>query len=380
MALPVRPTGGGLPASPTSSPTPITSTPDEVEEDISLPDLDDDFALPNLEDVADRVDLDELALPEIEAEPTSEAPDNQESADSDDLDWDDIDFDTPLSIPENELEDSSEDPLADFIIDEPAETADDEVDDEFEKLMSELDELEPELEETKEFNELPSDDESGLDKYLITEEVNDSEDDNSENETEVIEENLDELALAPLKKEKSKKAKSKKKPKTGKSGYNKFATKIFSSLGKIPFIGKIFNPLIKVASVALTVLLLLPLLLIPLIVYNVAVNTVPNEAELLLPDNGSVIIANVNFDKSTQTANALITNTGDIIAEVTPEFTIWIYELGLNPATWVKFSPFDTCIGESTVVDIDTSVEVQVECSFDEIPGIEARASAELAY
>ncbi len=165
----------------------------------------------------------------------------------------------------------------------------------------------------------------------------------------------EEEGFKPLKKDSKKKPAKRKK----KSGFSNLADGIFRSLGSIPIIGFIFRPLAKIASFALALLALLPLLAIPVIVYFIAAAQVPGATIATGPDGGAVSFDNFSF--SNGEARGVALNEGDVIANVTPELTVWTY----NPfggGSLFAFDKGETCTGDEISLDMDAEETISLAC------------------
>lgn len=196
-----------------------------------------------------------------------------------------------------------------------------------------------------------------------------------ESEKEIVEPDEDEVGK-PLSKRGGKRSSGKR----NKSPITKLSEGLFRILTLIPFIGRIFKPLQRFARFLVPVLILILVLAIPFGLYSFAGNSIENPPILTFPDGGSAVISDFKFDQATMTASGTITNTGDVIADVKPVFSVWAYELGLNPSKWLAFQELGTCEGEEVSVDIDGTAEVSAKCDFETIDGITPKASGSLVY
>lgn len=363
-----------------------------VDDDFSLPELDElesDSALPSLEDIA----LPTLDLPELETEDLDETPINEpisapapadeeplddfdalfdniaeevgapETDETISLDWDDLGDATPAITPiENEvdtsfideafseIEESEDDPL------ETLEVSEGESNDwaaDFEKILDE-----------------DSEDDTALDTNADkdqdeTEELDDQDSDGAEDNSEAL-------------KSTSKKGKTKKRAKG--NPISRLSEKLFAILAGTPIIGRLFKPFKRFAGFLLPVIILLLLLGIPFGLYTYAGNSIENPPALTFPDGGSAKIGSLKFDESSITASGVIKNTGDVIAEVQPVFTVWTYQFSINPAQWVAYTKLGTCTGDFTTVDIDAKTDVSASCDFDSTTGITPKITGSLNY
>ena len=276
---------------------------------------------------------------------------------------DDGEFDAPLELPDDELDDEDEED--DFVIIDEAddkEATDDWAAD-FDKILEE--DTKPAAED-----EIPEDDEE-------QEELEDDEEYLGLEEEEVPEEE----ALKPLSKKGASKPADKKKSKgKNKAPLTKLSEGMFRALTLIPFVGRLFKPFERFGKFFLPLIAVILLLAIPFGVYSFAGNAIANPPILTFPDGGSATIGNFKFDEATKTASGTITNTGDVVADVTPVFSVWTYEFGLDPRKWLAFQELGKCEGAPVSVDIDATADVSAQCSFETVEGITPKASGSLVY
>lgn len=304
----------------------------------------------------------------------------------DDDEFEDMDFDSLF----NEEEENAQVPLPPASIEEPVESGaeDDEDDWGFDDLEDsserpkdeEFDDILFEEEETSALPAMGNSEEEKVaddpedswdtefDKFM--EEDDESEPEASENEDEEIPED----ALAPLKKE----GKGKKRPKgRGKSkGGAKAQNPILRSLAAIPILGLLFKPLLKLGSIGVAILGLIPLLIIPLVIFLIASNSVPGGNSITGPDSAAASVA--DFSLSGDKATATVTNSGEVVADVTTTFTVWSY----NPFGGGSIFAFDevaSCTADEVSVDIDASVTVAATCE-PPAAGLMTKLSGSISY
>lgn len=212
--------------------------------------------------------------------------------------------------------------------------------------------------------------EAEFDKFMEEEGEGSSESEAEESSEE--EADIPEDALAPLKKGGKKKPKAKGKGKRG----GKAPNPILRNLAAIPILGILFKPLLMLGSFGVFILGLIPLLAIPVVIFLIASNSVPGGNTVTGPDNSEASISNFSF--SDGKANGTVTNSGEVIADVTANFTIWSY----NPFGGGSFFAFDkvgSCGPTEASVDIDASAPVSATC--DSSPaGLFTKASGSLSY
>lgn len=151
-------------------------------------------------------------------------------------------------------------------------------------------------------------------------------------------------------------------------------------LSELPLVGKIFKLLLPILKLIEKIAKFLPLILIILILFLVNFFAVPMKTSTSLPDMGEVTFSSFTYDKNSNEATGIIQNTGEVIAEITPEFYIYSY----NPNTktivsFFKFTEQQKCVGEPVTVDIDDMKKVEVKCS-TETKGFLPRSSGKLIY
>lgn len=137
---------------------------------------------------------------------------------------------------------------------------------------------------------------------------------------------------------------------------------VLKVLSFVPFVGKFVAPLQGATRVLGMIAGYMPLVLIVIILLMVNRASVPASSEVVLPDSGSATFSSFKFDSSKQEAVGTITNTGDVIAEVKPDFTMYGMVPSLNPVSWFKPQEVGRCEGKMVNVDIDGVKEVRVKC------------------
>jgi hypothetical protein len=421
LALPVRriPVGPGdssanQPTPPVAPPATPAALPDY---EMSLPDLEDELPslnaaspdktpsssgeadesdemdeyLKQLDDDSDEFDALFASTPPPQLPYEEDEEDEEEDTDDDDGDWDSIEVEDDASIPVIEpvrppssehvieVDDDDFESFIDQAFDDGVDLEDDdeleaplslpdaEVDDDDdwsdEELTASLAPVDAPLEDDDEKPEEDEEPEASSEAPLEDEELPEEE----------------EIAKPLSKKSTKPKSKSKGKGKN-RSPITKLSEGMFRALTLIPFIGRLFKPFERFARFFLPAIVVLLILAIPFGVYSFAGNAITNPPILKFPDGGSATIGKFKFDKGTQTATATVTNTGDVIADVTPVFTVWSYELGLNPTKWVAFQKLGECKGTPVSVPIDGVEEVSAKCAFESIEGITPKASGSLVY
>jgi len=207
-----------------------------------------------------------------------------------------------------------------------------------------------------------------------TEVIDDLEDDD---ETEEAEENSEDEDK-PKRKNSGRKGGSSKKRGGGRVA--KASAGLVRALTLIPFVGRFFKPLEKISQFFLPLLVLLLIIGIPMGLYTVALNSIANPTTITFPDEGSAKIGQFKFDKDTMTASGTVTNTGDVIADVKPVFTVWSYHISADPRNWAAFKKVGTCEGAQVSVPIDGTKQVSVKCDVKGLDGFSQKASATLVY
>lgn len=152
---------------------------------------------------------------------------------------------------------------------------------------------------------------------------------------------------------------------------------VLGFLGKIPLIGWPFRMLKELTKPLKIIATSLPLLLIigGLIFLNV--KAVPALSVTSLPDEGSATFTSFSYNSVKNTATGKVINTGDVIAEIVPTFTVYSMKPSLNPLSWVMPSKLFECKGDPVKIDIDQEKTVTGECK--ELPsGLFVRVSGEL--
>lgn len=152
---------------------------------------------------------------------------------------------------------------------------------------------------------------------------------------------------------------------------------ILGILAKLPLIGFIFSAALGATQILRGIATYLPLVFVIGGLAIVSYFSVARDAQVVMPDNGGSTFTEFVYDSEAHTASGLITNTGDIIAEVQPNLTVVTIQPELNPLTWFMPSETAKCISEPVLVDIDATMTITVECSGD-ITGFLPRVTGEL--
>lgn len=154
-------------------------------------------------------------------------------------------------------------------------------------------------------------------------------------------------------------------------------TTILGILSKLPLIGFIFKIALEATKVLRAIAQYIPLVFFIGALVAVSYFSVPRDSLIGLPDSGGATFAEFSYDSANNSVAGVITNTGDIIADVQPEFTVKTIQPGLNPVSWVIPQPTSSCVTESVRVDIDSTTKVTAKCS-DAITGFIPRVTGEL--
>lgn len=137
---------------------------------------------------------------------------------------------------------------------------------------------------------------------------------------------------------------------------------IFGFLAQIPLIGIVFKPLLSATKILEKISLFMPLIFVIGVFVTISYFQVPRESMIELPDSGGGTFSEFKYDYKTNSAIGKVTNTGEIILESKPEFTVHAIVPGLNPKTWFIPVEVGKCEGKVEKVDIDSSKEVTAEC------------------
>lgn len=152
---------------------------------------------------------------------------------------------------------------------------------------------------------------------------------------------------------------------------------ILGILAKLPLIGFIFSAALGATQILRGIATYLPLVFVIGGLATISYFSVPRDSQILMPDNGGATFTEFAYDSNTHTVSGLVTNTGDIIAEVQPEFKVMTIQPELNPLTWFMPSETAVCTSDTVWVDIDGAMPITVECSGD-ITGFIPRVTGEL--
>lgn len=133
-------------------------------------------------------------------------------------------------------------------------------------------------------------------------------------------------------------------------------------LSKLPLVGKLVTNAVR-AGVTLVLLVAVPVALIVVSSAIVRASTAPSETVTIsLPDNGSVAMSKMVLSDDGDSLTATLTNTGDVIADVTPNANLKAVVI-TSPISWYKRADVGSCTGEMVTVDIEASTDVTLKCT-----------------
>jgi len=161
----------------------------------------------------------------------------------------------------------------------------------------------------------------------------------------------------------------------------KILTTVLGILSKIPIIGRFISPLLSMTKLLQQLANYLPIVVLIGALVLASFLSIPREHVIELPDSGGATFSSFKYDSSKEIAEGKITNTGEIIATVAPEFTVVTLQPELTkPKTWIVPQEVFKCSGDYTSVDIDSEAKVEVKCpSKKELPGYFPRVIGEVS-
>ncbi len=183
----------------------------------------------------------------------------------------------------------------------------------------------------------------------------------------------EEPPLKPLKKSSGRKPKKSGGKKKGPLARGSEAT--LNGISRIPIVGRLFRPLVRFPRIFMSVLIVLVLLAIPFAIFKIAESQVPAQTSASGPDEESVSFSNFTF--SDGKISGTLKNTGDVIANVVPTFTVWVF--GPPDGSLFSFEKKKSCVGDLVSVDIDGSATVSLDCPVDE-KGLAVRVSGSAQF
>lgn len=151
---------------------------------------------------------------------------------------------------------------------------------------------------------------------------------------------------------------------------------VLGLFAKIPLIGKPFSWLLQFSHIIRYVATSIPLLLIIALIVYLNRSAVPPTSSTALPDQGAASIGQMSYDGDTGTAKGTITNSGEVIATVTPTFTVYSSS-PLSPLSWPFPKERTQCKGVPVKLEIGQSKEVQAKCE-DSVSGFFLKTTASL--
>lgn len=154
-------------------------------------------------------------------------------------------------------------------------------------------------------------------------------------------------------------------------------TAILGILSKLPLIGFVFRIALEATRVLRTIAQYIPLVFFIGALAAVSYFSVARDNSIGLPDSGGATFNEFQYDAATNSASGTIVNTGDIIADVIPEFTVKSIQPTLNPVSWVIPKETSKCVATSVQVDIDATINVTAKCG-ELVTGFIPRVTGEL--
>lgn len=154
-------------------------------------------------------------------------------------------------------------------------------------------------------------------------------------------------------------------------------TAILGILSKLPLIGFVFKIALEATKVLRAIAQYIPLAFFIAALVAVSYFSVPRDSLIGLPDSGGATFSDFKYDASNNSVSGVITNTGDIIADVQPVFKVKTIQPNLNPVSWVIPENTSKCVTESVRVDIDSTTKVTAKCS-EPLAGFIPRVTGEL--
>lgn len=142
----------------------------------------------------------------------------------------------------------------------------------------------------------------------------------------------------------------------------KIVKAVLGVLTKIPFFGKFLKPLLEATKTLERVAMILPVVALIILLSLVNYFSVPGSFKTDLPDKGAASFQQFEYESSTNEAVGVIYNTGETIADVVPEFTVYTLQPGWNPLSWFMYKEAGKCEAAPVSVDIDDSQEVHATC------------------
>lgn len=152
---------------------------------------------------------------------------------------------------------------------------------------------------------------------------------------------------------------------------------VLGILSKLPLIGFIFSAALGATQILKGIAQYLPLVFVIGGLATVSYFSIPRDSQMIMPDNGGATFTEFVYNSDSHTVSGLVTNTGDIIAEVQPEFKVMTIQPELNPLTWFIPSETSVCVSDTVWVDIDDATQITVECSGN-VTGFIPRVTGEL--
>lgn len=148
-------------------------------------------------------------------------------------------------------------------------------------------------------------------------------------------------------------------------------------LSKLPVIGGFFRKLMNPNKVMRAVSVILPLVLVSVGLYIHGNQALLPPKKLTFPDGGAATFSQLSYDRESMTATGVITNTGEVNAEVSPKFVVHSIQPTINPLSLFYPKPNKPCVGDFIEVNIGEKKKVSVKCK---VSGFDRKITGELKW
>lgn len=149
--------------------------------------------------------------------------------------------------------------------------------------------------------------------------------------------------------------------------------KLLSPLKKIPALAGFIAPNKFFKALGYV----LPLVIVALILHWQGSKPLPPAKDISFPDGGSAAVGKFGYDKDNGVAYATVTNTGAVIAEVTPTLYVYSIQPTINPVSFFFPKVNEACVGKPVRVDIGASKKISVPC---EVKGSPRKVTGEIEW
>lgn len=165
-----------------------------------------------------------------------------------------------------------------------------------------------------------------------------------------------------------------------KSAYSKVADLFFALImfvlgigSRLPYVGRFFKIAMEATTIVRRIAKAFPVLFLIVVLAIVNRGSVDSSVNSDLPDEASVNITDFSLDGDK--ASAVVTNNSDISVNAEVDLSIYTWQPGINPKTWILHQKSSTCSPAFIEINSGDSADIEVTCKKEK--GLFPRVSGE---